>query len=90
MSEEPLLNPQIVAELLKAPDTQLDASMFPLIQKWSTPPTAVQILEVLDMCIHGALASGFMVTLLELGYDDACQREKTTHKDVVKLATWRY
>ena len=75
--------------LLQAPDTQLDASMFPLIEKWSDPETALQVLEVLDKCIFCSLASGFTVTLLQHLYDAALKRENTTNEEVSKQATWR-
>jgi len=75
--------------LLEAPDSQLDAKMKPLIEKWSNPPTPIQILEVLDYCIHGSLASGFMVATLQMVYDNTCKQNETTHEEVVKLATWR-
>lgn len=75
--------------LLSASDTQIDAAMHPLIRKWDEEPTALQILEVLDQCIHGGLASGFVITALQVTYDMACKQESTTHEDVVKLATWR-
>ena len=74
---------------MSAPDRELDASMHPLIQKWSDPPKAIEVLEVLDHCIHGALASGFVITLLQIVYDIACKEEGVTHDDVVKNATWR-
>lgn len=80
---------ELAAYLLQAPDSQLDAQMKPLIEKWSDPPTALQVLEVLDYCIHGALASGFVVTALQAVYDIRCKEESTTHDDVAKLATWR-
>jgi hypothetical protein len=75
--------------LLTAPAGQLDACMKPLIEKRDTPAKAVQILEVLDSCIHGGLASGFTVRLLQMLYDAALTTEKTTHETVVKLAIWR-
>ena len=75
--------------LLTAPDSQLDASMKPLIKQWSDPPSALQVLEVLDHCIHGALASGFVVAVLQVEYDVALKREGKTHQDMVPLATWR-
>ena len=53
--------------LLKAPDSQLDACMFPLIEKWDDNPTALQILEVLDECIYSALASGHSPDAAVLG-----------------------
>jgi hypothetical protein len=80
----------IVAMLLKAPDDQLDHRMFPLIKKWDKTPSAIQILEVLDQCVHASLASGFTIRLLTLLYDNALTREKTTNEEVIKLATWRH
>jgi hypothetical protein len=75
--------------LLAAPETQLDASMKPLIEKWSDTPTPIQILEVLDHCVHGALASGVVVTVLQLMYKEACDKNNTPHEEVVKEASWR-
>ena len=76
--------------LLMAPDTQLDAQMFPLIEKWDEPqPTSLQILEVLDHCIFASLASGFVVSLLQELYNARLKTEGKTHEDNVPLATWR-
>jgi hypothetical protein len=75
--------------LLQAPDGQLDACMHPLISKWDENPTSLQILEVLDHCIYGALASGFVVTVLQSLYDSALQKEGKTHAQNEALATWR-
>lgn len=75
--------------LLTASDSQLDACMHPLIKKWDEPPTPIQILEVLDHCINGALASGFMVAALQAIYDSTCKKNNTTHDEVVKNAVWR-
>lgn len=75
--------------LLGAPNAQLDASMKPLIEKWGNPPTPIQILEVLDHCIHGALATGIVVTVLQMMYKDACIQANTTHEEVIKNASWR-
>ena len=80
---------EIIQFLLVAPDTQLDASMKPFIQKWSDPPTALQILEVLDHCVHASLASGLVINVLDTLYSIACKDEKISHEEVVKLATWR-
>lgn len=79
----------IRALLLEASDGQLDATMKPLVSAWADPPTALQILEVLDACIHGAMASGFVVSALQVTYDAACRQEGTTHDEVVKRASWR-
>lgn len=80
---------EFVDLLLQASDGQLDAAMKPLIEKWSDPPTPAQILEVLDHCIHGSLASGFVVHALQIVYDARRKEENTTHEEVVKLAIWR-
>lgn len=80
---------EIASYLMKAPDSQLDAAMKPKIAAWSDPPTALQILEVLDACIHGSLASGFVVRLLQMMYDDARKTEGKTHEEIAKDATWR-
>ena len=83
------MDKEVIDHLLVAPDSQLDASMKPLIEKWSHPTPPLQILEVLDYCIAGSLASGLVVMLLQMEYDMACKRAGTTHEEVVKLATWR-
>jgi hypothetical protein len=75
--------------LLTAPDSQLDASMVELVKSWSDPPTAIQVLEVVDLCVFGSLASGVLVTLLQYELEDAFKREGTTLKEVLKLAVWR-
>jgi hypothetical protein len=67
----------------------LDASVKPLIEKWESPPKAITILDVLDKCIYGALASGTAIVALEAMYDMALVREKTTHEAMVLLASWR-
>lgn len=75
--------------LLNAPDSQLDASMFPLIRKWSNPPRAIEILEVVDWCIHSSLASGFVLKILQIQLETTMKQEGVTHEELVKLATWR-
>jgi hypothetical protein len=75
--------------VLEAPDSQLDASMKPLVEKWSTPPKAIEILEVLDWCIFSSLASGLVVTLLQNMYAEAVIKEKVSHEEMGRLAVWR-
>lgn len=77
---------KFVEHLLEAPDTQLDASMKPLIEKWSDPPRALEVLEVLDHCIYGSLARGFAVRVLTMMYDLACENEGMNHTEVIKGA----
>lgn len=80
---------RIVEGLLAAPESQLDPSMKPLIEKWADDPTPIQVLEVLDHCVHGALASGFVIQVLEILLRDALKREGITYEMVVEKATWR-
>ncbi len=76
--------------LLGAPDSQLDAAMKPLITKWDEPsPTSIQVLEVLDHCIHGSLASGFVITVLQNLYQSCLTAEGKTHEQNLSAATWR-
>lgn len=79
----------LIQTLLKAPDRQLDARMKPLIEKWDKPAKAIQILEVLDHCVNGSLASGVVVRLFEILLGGAIKREETTYEAVVAQATWR-
>lgn len=83
------MNPQLITHLLSAPDSQLDASMKTLIESWSSPPTPLQVLAVLDQCVHGSLASGVVISLLQIFYHEALKDAKTTHEEVIKLAVWR-
>ena len=75
--------------LLEAPDSQLDQSMKPLIEKWEAVPTALQILEVVDKVVHYSLGSGFTVQLLHFLLNDALGREQTSLDELAKQATWR-
>ncbi len=80
---------EMTTELLKLSDMHLDARMRPSMERGSNPPKALQGLEVLDLCIFGSLSSGFTTQVLQVMYDGCCADEKTTHEEVVKLATWR-
>jgi hypothetical protein len=80
---------EFVDLLMNAPDNLLDASLKPKIGAWSEPPTSLQILEVLDFAIRGALASSVVVSVLESVYSQRLDEEKTTHEEVVKNAMWR-
>jgi hypothetical protein len=83
------MDTKIKQHLLEAPDSHLDSSMKPLIQKWDEPAKSLQILEVLDHCIHGSLASGFVVSILQSFYDQALLDEDVTHESNVEYAKWR-
>lgn len=88
MAESPLWS-VLVPNLLTAPDSQLDGVVRPFIEKWKAPPKAAEVLEVLDLCIHDSLASGLVIKLLHMLYDEACKAEGTTHDEVAATATWR-
>lgn len=75
--------------LLKAPDTQLDHSLFPLIEKWDDTPKAIQVLEVLDKCIFYGAASGFTVSVLEELLRITMKLENVTLEQLEPLAVWR-
>lgn len=80
---------ELVAILLEAPESMIDSKMKPFIQKWSDPPTALQVLEVVDYCVNGSLSSGVALAALQVLYDQRCVAEGTTHAQVVKQAVWR-
>lgn len=80
---------KIKQHLLEAPDLHLDASVKPLIAAWYDIPTSLQILEVIDMCIYGSLASGFVIKLFQAYYDQALVDENVTHESNVQHAKWR-
>ena len=76
--------------LLTAPDSQLDASMVELVKLWNDPPSALQVLEVLDLSIHGGLASKVVILSLEMAFEAALAREGMPIQELVQYATWRY
>ena len=76
--------------LLESSDSQLDASMFPLIAEWDDPPTSLQLLEVIDHCIYASLSSGFVLKVLQSMYESTCAKEGITHEHNELIATWRY
>ena len=81
--------PNIKKELLSCSDDQLDKSMKTKMEEWPDNPSSIQILEVLDKCIFGSLASGFVVSVLQWIYDATLKLEGKTHEENIPLATWR-
>jgi hypothetical protein len=75
--------------LLSASDRMLDPSVRPKIEAWDSPPTSAQVLEVLDMCVHGSLTTGTAVATLDLLLKKIIEHEGTTFEAVVAKATWR-
>lgn len=75
--------------MLDAPEGMLDPNLKPLIEKWDDEPKAIQLLEVLDACIWGGAASGFVVKTLQALYDEAREKEGVSHEQVCEHAPWR-
>ena len=75
--------------LLTAPDEQLDARMKPLIKKWSSPPKSIEVLEVLDRCVHSSHASKLAIQVLETVLQESLDKEKITYDNCVENAHWR-
>lgn len=79
----------LVKLLLQSSDYALDGQLKALIRGWSNPPKAIEVLEVVDLGIHGARATGIVIASLQALYDQQCAAECTSHEEVVKRATWR-
>lgn len=75
--------------LLAAPDSHLDTSIKPLIEKWDEKPTAIQILEVLDQIVHCGLASELVIKVLNSQWKMAIADEHTTMEAIIAQAHWR-
>lgn len=74
---------------LCAPEDRMDAQLRPLIEKWDDQPSSIQILEVLDLSIYGALADDFVVSTLQTMYNRALDSEGITHEANLSKANWR-
>lgn len=83
------MHEEIIKYLLSTSDSQLDTSVKPLIEKWDSPPTPIQVLKVLDFCTCSALGSGFVISLLQLLYETICKDNNISHEEVVIKANWR-
>lgn len=83
-------DPDLKELLLTAPDSQLAPNIKPMIQEWSTPATALQLLETLDAVIHGGAASSMVVVVLETMLNEAMLLEKVDIAVLVEKATWRH
>ena len=70
-------------------DASLDAKMIELIKNWSIPFKAIEILEVLDKSIHGALARGNIINIFQIMLNRALKSENITHDELTKQASWR-
>ena len=76
--------------LLEAPEGHLDKVALESIREWDDEsPKAIQILKTLDMCVHSGLSSGFVVGVLEQMLYYYRTKEKISHEELLKEATWR-
>ena len=75
--------------LLDAPEDQIDAGARQLIATWSEPPKALEIFRTLDECVYGAMASGFVVQVLETMLVVQSKEENLTRAQLEELAIWR-
>lgn len=88
-SEKPL---SLKAKFLDAPDGHIANEIKPLIKKWTEPaPTALELLETLDMMTHAGGASAMVILVIENLLKMTIAVEQTTEKAIYKIAndTWR-
>lgn len=75
---------------LSAPENQIDLSVKPLIEAWDNPPTALQILRVLDSIVYSGGATGFVVSALDAMMRGTLEAEGQTYEQLVAKADWRH
>lgn len=79
----------VVAFLKAAPHGEIDTIAVDKIKTWCDDVSSLQVLEVLDMCIYGALASPIALTAIDHLYDYLLEIENKTHDDNLPYAHWR-
>lgn len=83
----------IKAAMLDAPDGHLGKAAKAVIERarpaYPAAPGALQILEVIDTCVHGGEASSFLMFAFGAMLEKAVQDEHTTVEHLAKQATWR-
>ena len=87
-----MFSPEFIEKLLNSPGghrADIDDIAKDDIRKWSSPPTALEILHTLDICAYGSLASGFVMQLFNMMLHEKIKLENTTYEEVVKNAHWR-
>jgi hypothetical protein len=80
---------ELITFLKIAPPSHLDSIAVDKIKTWDESLTSIQVLEVLDMCVYGALASPIAMATIKQLYDDLLISENKTHDDNVPHAHWR-
>lgn len=84
-----MTEPTLKQHLLVAPAGVLSPLLLPIVERWNDPPTSIQLLELLDQCVHTGGAAGFVVTALEAVMLKTMQDEGVTSEDLLPLAVWR-
>jgi len=79
----------LVAFLKAAPHSEIDKFAVAKMETWSELPTSLEVLEVYDMCIYGALASPIAMTAISYLYSYLLKSENKVHDDNVPHAPWR-
>lgn len=64
---------EIIDKLCKSSDSQLDATVFPALQrcKGNPPDRKQQLLDILDCCAYSSLASSFMMKMIHILYEES-------------------
>lgn len=75
--------------LLNLSDNTLDPIAKEDIRSWASPPTALQILHTLDICVHGSLCPAFVIAALNVALIQALDTEGTSLDAITPQATWR-
>ncbi len=76
--------------LLSAPDSQLDISLKHMIEKWTIPIKAINVLELLDNIVYTGGASGFVINILNRLLQTCLVDEEITYEELIKFASWRH
>jgi len=75
---------------LEVPDSQMAEVIKDIIrEKWDDEPSAIQILEAIDYCVHYGASSDFVVSVLDGYMHAALQCEGKTFEELISEATWR-
>jgi len=75
--------------LLKAPESQLDATILEDIKGWHSEPSALDLLFCLDKITYFSLASEFVIGIFQLLLNQAMEYEDITFEDLVLQRTWK-
>lgn len=82
--------PTLIEQFKQASERELSPSLVEEMERWGTPPKALEILYLLDMNAYFALSSGFVTKILIMLYDEAVASEGTTDEAVREEAQKRW